>query len=151
VLLEELGRYQPELLERPRMVVGTKAEVATETYDGPVVSAATGEGIPPLLGRLSELVEDARRQVPVSEGFVVHRPVPEDVMVERGPDGAFVVRGRPAERAVAVSDLTNNEALAYVQNRLERLGVDRALARAGAKQGDVVHIGAFTFEYESQT
>jgi len=150
VLLQELGRYQPELLERPRMVVGTKAEVATETYDGPVVSAATGEGIPPLLGRLSELVEHARRQVPVSEGFVVHRPVPEDVMVERGPDGAFVVRGRPAERAVAVSDLTNNEALAYVQNRLERLGVDRALARAGAKQGDVVHIGAFTFEYESQ-
>lgn len=81
---------------------------------------------------------------------MVHRPVPEDVVVERGPDGAFVVRGRPVERAVAVSDLTNSDALAYVQHRLDRLGVDRALARAGAKQGDVVHIGGFTFEYETQ-
>ncbi len=149
VLLEELGRYQPELLERPRLVVGTKAEVATETYEGSVVSAATGEGIPPLLGRLSELVERAREQCSVSEGFVVHRPVPDDVVIERGPDGAFVVRGRPAERAVALSDLTNSDALAYVQYRLQRLGVDRALARAGAKQGDVVHVGALTFEYET--
>ncbi len=150
VLLDELGRYRPELLERPRLVVGTKADVATETYEGLVVSAATGEGIYPLLGRLSELVEHARPQRPADEGFVVHRPVPEDVVVERGPDGAFVVRGRPAERAVAVSDLTNSDALAYVQQRLDRLGVDRALARAGAKQGDVVHIGGFTFEYETQ-
>jgi len=150
VLLEELGRYRPELLERPRVVVGTKAEVATETYDGPAVSAVTGEGISPLLGRLSELVEHARRQRAVGKGFVVHRPAPEDVMVERGPDGGFVVRGRRAERAVAVSDLTGTDALAYVQNRLQRLGVDRALARAGAKQGDVVHIGSFTFEYETQ-
>ena len=68
--------------------------------------------------------------------------------VERGSDGAFVVRGRPAERAVAVSDITDAQALAYVQERLRRLGVDRALARAGAREGDLVHVGGFTFEYE---
>ena len=49
---------------------------------------------------------------------------------------------------MALSDLTNAEALAYVQHRLKSLGVDRALARAGAREGDVVHIGGFTFEYE---
>ncbi|MFP5375328.1 MAG: Obg family GTPase CgtA, partial [Acidimicrobiia bacterium] len=55
---------------------------------------------------------------------------------------------RRAERAVAVDDITNAEALDYVQHRLKRLGVDRALARAGARSGEAVHIGGFTFEYE---
>jgi GTP-binding protein len=59
-----------------------------------------------------------------------------------------VVRGRPAERAVALSDLTDAQALAYAQRRLHHLGVDRALARAGARQGDLVRIGGFTFEFE---
>jgi len=151
VLLQELGRYQPDLLERPRVVVGTKAEVATEAFAGARISAATGEGVASLLGRLSELVRQARLQQPVSEGFELHRPVPEDVIVERAGDGAFVVHGRAARRAVAVSDLTNTDALAYVHHRLQRLGVDRALARAGAKQGDAVRVGDMTFEYEAPT
>jgi GTPase len=49
---------------------------------------------------------------------------------------------------VAVNDLTNPQALEYVQARLRRLGVDRALARAGAREGDLVTVGAFTFEYQ---
>lgn len=151
VLLEELGRHRPELLERSRLVVGTKADAATYGFDGLTVSAVTGEGLRPLLGRLADLVDQAREVRPSTEGFVVHRPVPEDVVVERGPDGAFLVRGRRAERAVAVSDLTSADALAYVQHRLQRMGVDRALARAGARQGDVVHIGGFTFEYETDS
>ncbi|MDP8992331.1 MAG: GTPase ObgE [Actinomycetota bacterium] len=150
VLLLELGRYQPALLERPRIVVGTKADVAAHSWDGPRVSAVTGEGLRPLLGRVADVVEEARRQQPARVGFVVHRPEAEGVVVARGPDGGFVVRGRAAERAVAVSDLTNAEALAHVQHRLKRLGVDRALARAGARSGDVVRVGRLTFEYEAE-
>ena len=57
--------------------------------------------------------------------------------------------GREALRAVALSDLTNPEALEVARERLARLGVDRALARAGARTGDVVHIGDFAFDYSS--
>jgi GTP-binding protein len=152
VLLHELGSYRPELLERPRVVVGSKADAADPEsgFTGDRISAITGEGLPALTGRLATVVAEARQQVPRAEGFVIHRPEPEGVLVERGDDGAWVVRGRPAERAVAVSDLTNADALAYVQNRLKRLGVDRALMRAGAREGDLVHIGGFTFEYEEE-
>src|SRR5438445_7110050 len=70
VLIAELGRYRPELLERPRLVVGTKADVAVdETWAGPRLSAVTGEGIRPLLGRLADLVAEARAAQPVSGGF----------------------------------------------------------------------------------
>jgi GTP-binding protein len=156
VLLDELGRYRPELLDRPRLVVGSKADVAdldavpSEERPAVCISAVTGEGITPLVGRLADLVDEARAAQPVlAEAFVVHRPEPEGVAVEREPDGSFRVRGRPAERAVAMTDLTNAQALAYVQQRLRRLGVDRALERAGVRDGDVVHVGGLTFEYQS--
>ena len=60
-----------------------------------------------------------------------------------------MVLGRSALRAVALSDLTDDQAVAYVQERLRRLGVERALVRAGARDGDVVHLGKLTFTYQS--
>jgi GTP-binding protein len=154
VLLEELGRYQPELLRRPRLVLGTKADVAAFAYGGMRISAVTGEGVPELLRQMARLVAEARAQEPAAgavagggPAFVLHRPAPHGFVVERDPSGTLVVVGRAAERAVAVSDLTDAQALAYVQNRLRKLGVDRALARAGARDGDLVRIGSFSFEY----
>jgi len=151
ILLQELGRFSSELLERPRLDVGTKADVAAADaeWDGLRISAVTGDGLSPLLHRLVALVEEQRSEGPVTQAFVVHRPEPEGVSVRRAMDGALVVTGRAAERAVAVSDLTNAQALAYVQDRLKRLGVDRALAAAGAREGDLVRIGKLSFEYES--
>ena len=68
--------------------------------------------------------------------------------IEREDDGSFRVIGRQAERAVALSDLTNADALEYAQHRLRKVGVDRALVRAGAQEGDTVRIGAVAFDYE---
>jgi GTPase len=82
-----------------------------------------------------------------ARSYVIHRPVAEGVEVTRRDDGSFVVGGRPALRAVALSDLTEDDALDYVQNRLRRLGVERALVRAGIRDGDVVHLGALSFTY----
>jgi GTP-binding protein len=149
ILVEELGRYEPALLRRPRLVVGSKADAAQGVdWPGERISAVTGEGLPPLLRRMAALVSEARAAAPVGAGFVIHRPEPDGVAVVRDVNGAFRVHGRPAERAVALSDLTDAQALSYAQNRLRRLGVDRALARAGAREGDLVRIGGFVFEYE---
>jgi GTP-binding protein len=152
ILLTELRRYRAELCDRPRLVVGSKADVALPAFagfEGLRISAVTGEGIAELLGRLARMVTEARAAEPaVPREPVVLRPAPEGFSVERAPDGAFVVSGRAAERAVAVNDLTNPEALAYVQGRLRRMGLDRALARAGARPGDTVHVGGLTFEYQ---
>ena len=44
-------------------------------------------------------------------------------------------------------DVDPRSALAYIDHRLGRLGVPKLLARAGAKEGDVVWIGDFSFDY----
>ena len=157
ILLRELEAYRPELLERPRLTLGTKADVAVAAAATPTpaegeplltMSAVTGQGVQDVLYRLADLVAEAREAEPEPEGFVVIRPEVQGVTVTREGEHEFRIAGRQAERAVALSDVTDRQALAYIDDRMKRLGVDRALARAGAQPGDVVHIGAFSFEYE---
>ena len=151
--LRHIERYQPELLERPRVLAGSRADLASgsslEDFDGPMVSAVTGAGVPQLLGLVRSAVETARAEEPEPEGFVTLRPLQEGVRITRHDDGSFEVLGREALRAVGLSDLTNPEALDVARERLARLGVERALARAGAGNGDTVHIGDLSFDYES--
>jgi GTPase len=147
VLLSELERYRPELLERPRLVVGSKADVANATFDGMCISAVTHAGLDEFLGTLATLVEAARDVVPEAEGFVVLRPEEDGFSVVRDEDGVWRVAGRAAERVVAMADLTNPEALAYVHERFRRMGVERALAKAGVRNGDYVRIGVAELEY----
>ena len=176
VLLQELGQYRPELLDRPRIVIGSKGDLApadelvaptppdpddydddrrapvATTRDGVdldvVISAVTGEGVARTSGLMADSVRYVRAEEPEPEAFIVHRPVPEGIKIERSDDGGFRVIGRQAARAVALSDLTNLEALDHAHARLKKLGVDQALARAGAREGDLVHIGGLTFTYD---
>jgi GTP-binding protein len=147
VLVDELARYRPDLLERPRLVVGSKADVAMVPFDGMKISAVTRDGLPQFLGTLATMVEAARASEPVDEGFVVLRPKESGFAIVRDDDGAYRVTGRAAERVVAMADLTNPEAVAYVQDRFRKMGVERALARAGAHEGDTVRIGPIELEY----
>jgi len=190
VLLGELEAYQPDLLHRPRMVIGSRSDLApiddedidwaeleaatapdaggpngdggevpdtggavdaSSSAGGEValdmrVSAVVGTGVEELKGRLADAVRGARAELPEPTQFVVHRPVQQGYDVVREGD-RWIVEGREAVRAVALSDLTRPDALAEAHRRLRKLGVDRALARAGVQPGDTVQIGGLAFQY----
>ncbi len=107
----------------------------------------THDGLDRFLGETARLVEEARSAEPSPEHFVVLRPEAAGFAWSATPTARGGCVGRSAERVVAMADLTNAEALGYVQYRLRRLGVDRALARAGAREGDPVRIGPMELEY----
>lgn len=148
VLLAELQAYRPELLERPRVTVATKADMAAFPWDGMSISAITHQGVRELVGRWASLVAEARAAQPTAPGLVIIRPVADGARVERVGDREFRLIGRQVERVVALNDVTTPEALAYIDHQLERLGVPKMLARAGAAAGDVVWIADFSFEYQ---
>jgi GTP-binding protein len=77
----------------------------------------------------------------------VYRPAGEDgYSVEREPDGGFRVHGRGVELLFSRHDLANEEALAYLEQRLVEMGVVAELRRAGFQPGDEVRIGQQEFE-----
>ncbi len=151
ILVRELGRFRPDLLDRPRLVIESRSDLVDGSA-GPrlAVSAVTGQGIPELIEAMAMLVAEAREvDATVSTEMPVIRPDVPGVWVDRADDGAFVVHGRAAQRAVALSDLTDADAQIYMRAQLAKVGVDRALARAGAAPGDTVRIGQLEFDYEA--
>lgn len=149
ILEGEIERYSSELASRPRLVVINKADLGLEPVgisDALAVSAVTGDGLDQMLHRAGDLVDLAERAAPDRKGFILHRPLGPGFKVVR-EGGAWRVSGRSAERAVRFADLTTGEAADLAARRLGSLGVDQALADAGAMPGDEVRIGDLSFEY----
>jgi GTP-binding protein len=151
ILRHEIEAYSPEIAAQPSIVLMNKADlggVEEETADlgARPISALTGQGMREALHAIADLVDQAHRDAPERKGYVLHRPLGPTFTVRR-EDDAWRVEGLAAERAVAFADLTLPEAADMAAWRLNRLGVDRALAEAGAAEGDEVRIGDISFEF----
>jgi GTP-binding protein len=147
------------LSQRPKLVVLNKIDVpeARDLADlvrpelearGLLVyeaSAATTEGLRELGFAMAGLVAQARAAQPEPEPTrVVIRPAAvsgPEFEVRKTPEGAYFIRGDKPRRWVRQTDFSNEEAVGYLADRLARLGVEEALAAAGAQPGDEVLIG----------
>jgi GTP-binding protein len=111
------------------------------------VSAATTEGLRELKFAMAGIVEQARADAPDPEAVrvVIRPPAAKEVGFEvvRTGDGSYLIRGEKPYRWVNQTDFTNDEAIGYLADRLARLGVEEALAKAGAEAGDTVLIGDY--------
>ena len=158
--------------ERPRIVALNKIDVPEarelagmvrpeiEARGLPVyeVSAATTEGLRELGFAMAEIVAAARAAAPAAEPvrIVIRPPAVKDDAYEviRTDDGAYLIRGDKPSRWVAQTDFANDEAVGYLADRLARLGVEEALAKAGAEAGDTVLIGdlddAVVFDWDPE-
>jgi GTP-binding protein len=158
VIEAELEAYG-KLDGRPRMVVLNKADVPDARDLADIVrpdfeerglqvftvSAATHEGLRELTFAMGEWVAAARRNRPVEEPTrLVIRPRQlgdTGFKVRKVNDDLFQVTGEKPERWIRQTDFTNDEAVGYLADRLERLGVEEELVKAGAKPGAEVVIG----------
>ncbi|MEV7970266.1 GTPase ObgE [Sphaerisporangium sp. NPDC088356] len=164
VIEAELAAYG-ELDDRPRLAVLNKADVpeARELADmvRPMleekglrvftISAATHEGLRELSFAVAEMVSAARAAKPIEEPTrLVIRPKQfgdAGFTVKRINDDTFQVTGEKPERWIKQTDFTNDEAVGYLADRLERLGIEKALSEAGAKAGAEVVIGSMEGGY----
>jgi len=163
IIENELSRYGG-LEDRPRLVALNKvdvpdgreiADMVTEDLrerglEVVPVSAASGEGLRQLTFAMARVVEAARRERPLAEATrIVIRPPSadggDDFSVEEtdDPSGerAWRVRGLKPERWVRQTDFSNDEAVGFLADRLNRLGVETRLVAMGAVEGDTVLIG----------
>ncbi|GEP36785.1 GTPase Obg [Nocardioides psychrotolerans] len=159
IMENELSRYGG-LEDRPRLVALNKIDVpdGRDISDITIddlrdrglrvfpVSAASGEGMRELTFAMAEIVRAARveREVVASQRIVLRPPnadSDEDFTVQESPDG-WRVKGTKPERWVRQTDFSNDEAVGFLADRLNRLGVETKLVRLGAVQGDTVIIGS---------
>ncbi|WP_043264319.1 GTPase ObgE [Streptomyces sp. CT34] len=169
VIEAELAQYGG-LGDRPRVVVLNKVDIPdgkdladmirpdleARGYRVFEVSAVAHQGLKELSYALADIVARARAAKPVQEATrIVIRPKAVDdagFTVTQEGDGFFRVRGEKPERWVRQTDFNNDEAVGYLADRLNRLGVEEALLKAGARALDGVAIGpednAVVFDWE---
>lgn len=165
----ELAAHAEELALRPQVIVGNKidAEGAREASDALAawaeehgrpyfaVSAVTGEGLEPMMLAVGEAVREMRSaahrdEQPYQAVYVYSPPEDEDLAIERTAPGQFTVHGKHIERMVIMTEMGNDEAVAHLQRRLRRAGVEVALQKAGAVDGDTITIGPVSFDFDSE-
>ena len=122
------------------------------------ISALTGAGVDSLKAAIASKVHRLReeaREIASAEiqydHIWEHKREERDrrfIVVKEG-EGVFRVTGGQVERMVVQTDWENEEAITFLQHRMKRLGVDEALLRAGAVDGDEIRIVGRSFEYES--
>ena len=163
-----------DLRERPRIVVLNKVDVpeAKELaeflradieaqFGWPVylTSTATREGLDELKWALWEVVKESRpkrastakaQQPEVIRPQDANRSRNTGIRVERDPmyPQGWLVTGEKAERWIRQTDFENDEAVGYLSDRLEKAGVEDALRKIGAQEGDTVTIGDISFDWE---
>jgi GTPase len=174
VISRELAAYEAatgaNLRDRPRIVAFNKVDVpaareravaaadelAARGYPVCLVSAATREGLRELAFTMAAAIAEARQALPPPQPTrLVIRPAPvagPDFEVVRSGENRFLIRGEKPRRWILQTDFSNDEAVGYLADRLARLGIEDALAGAGALPGAEVLIGeednAFVFDWD---
>ncbi|MFZ7945540.1 GTPase ObgE [Neobacillus sp. 19] len=164
----ELKEYNLRLTERPQVIVANKMDMpeAEENLkkfkeqleeDYPIfpISAVSRKGLRELLFAVADKLEETpefpleheEEESSVNRVLYKHEADPENFTITRDPDGSFVLSGEKLERLFKMTDFSREESVRRFSRQLRGLGVDDALRQRGAKDGDVVKLLEFEFEF----
>jgi GTP-binding protein len=156
----ELEAYEPEMLEEPMLVALNKIDIPEAADRLPAltktlqergyrvfpISAATGEGVAPLMNAVAETLREVReREVEVEKPQERRRYTLENAderawSAERLSRHHFAVTGVGVERFTHMTDFSREEGIERYQHFLESSGISAELDSLGIEEGDVVHI-----------
>ena len=171
IINRELEAYAPELSWRPMVVLANKCDMPnTEEKveelrrmaeaDGHqffAISTVTGQNLDELVVWCASTVAELRQELALTEPTEdrsefwesLRKRRDNHLTIEREERHVWRVSGTAIERTVIQTDWDNDEAVAYLQHRFDRIGLDDQLIKAGARNGDEIRILGFAFSFEA--
>ncbi|ODG90300.1 GTPase ObgE [Gottfriedia luciferensis] len=164
---QELKEYNLRLTERPQVVVANKMDipeaeenlikfkeqVGDEVQIFPI-SAVTRQGLRDLLFTVADLVEttpefplhDEEEDKPLRVLYKYQKEEPT-FEITRESDGTFVIKGEELEKLFKMTNFEREESIRRFARQMRGMGIDEALRQRGAKNGDIVKISEYEFEF----
>ncbi|MGI6710018.1 MAG: GTPase ObgE [Bacilli bacterium] len=163
VINKELEKFNPKLLERPMLVVLNKIDIISnrdiiekmkEVIDRPIIeiSAYTRENLDKLLYKVADLLETSSittfEDKTITE-FVEYKYEKEEekFVIKKDSDGVYNVEGAVVKKIFERTDFSNETNAKIFARKLRTMGVDAELRKLGVKNGDVVRIFGYEFEF----
>ena len=160
---EELKNYSEKLSKRKQIIVANKIDImqdetgykelealakkeGLEIYK---ISGATGEGITKLLDRVVEVLKTLPKEelVEVEERVLYTLEEDKDEFTVKKENDEFIIEGKAINRLMGRINIDDNESMYYFQKSLKNLGIEDELKRQGIKEGDIVKVLNWTFEW----
>ena len=162
IINEELKQYSEKLAERKQIIVASKADVINEELYKELdnlakeknleifkISSSTGEGVEELLNYVSKILKTLPKEelYDVEEKIVYTLEDDKDEFTITRNQNQFEVKGEAAERLIRRINIDDNESMYYLHKNLVKLGIEAALKKQGIKEGDIVKISNYEFEW----
>jgi GTP-binding protein len=159
VVRDEMSAFGHGLVEKPWVAALNKIDLpgsaeraadagrqlkGVETY---AISAQTGEGTDRLVEALFDRVRKIRSERQTGEEVVIRPKPAKAFVVRKSGDGAYIVTGDQPKHVLQKLPMDSDEARIEAERRLRRMGVVRALERAGVRSGDLVRFGDIEIEW----
>lgn len=158
---EELLQYDKQLTEKQQLIVANKmdmpeAEENLKRFKDKLaddlqiypISSLTKKGLTVLLYGIADALEKIPKATVIEEQVVIQpKETKISFTVSRDDDGAFILSGARIEKMFKMTDFSSDEGIQRFARQLRHLGVDDALRKRGAKDGDIVRLLDFEFEF----
>ena len=170
----ELESYNLRLMERPQIIVANKMDMPEsaanlEAFKAKLaqeygefdelpmifpISSVTHQGLDNLMEATAELLDQTddfllydETDMAQDEAYYGFNPDERPFEISRADDASWVLSGEKLEKLFVMTNLERDESLMKFARQLRGMGVDEALRQRGAKDGDIVRIGNFEFEF----
>ncbi|MBR2500494.1 MAG: GTPase ObgE, partial [Clostridia bacterium] len=162
IINEEMKKFNPELSERPQIVVANKTDIITDNemyenfceeikkrgYELFTISAAANKGVKELIKYVGGILKTLPiPEVTVYEDTFSNTVLSDDEITVRREKGAFIVEGKRVERIIDSTNFDDYESLQFFQRSLREIGVIDMLLKAGINEGDLVKLYEIEFEF----
>ena len=159
----ELKGYSEKLSNKLQIIAANKSDVLQDDenferlkkvasekgYEIYKISAVTGAGLKELFNRVAEVLNTIPKvELEEVDKTVYYTLEEEEGWTIRREGNAFVVEGKEVETLMRRINFSDYESLSYFHLMLKKMGIDTELRRKGIKEGDIVKIFDWEFEYE---
>ncbi|ASN05112.1 GTPase ObgE [Virgibacillus necropolis] len=162
---QELKEYDVKLSDRPQIIAANKMDMPNaeenlelfkekinNTYPIYSISAVTKDGLRDILFAIADRLDEIPKTSTTIEDKnekVVYRYQKEEepFTISRDPDGAYVLEGMKIEKLFKMTDFNRDEAIQRFSRQMRGMGVDEALRKRGAKDGDTIRLSEYEFEF----
>ena len=164
----ELKEYSKKLASRTQIIIASKADLLTDNNENYKrleevakknkqkifkISSSTGEGIDELMKYISSTLKILPKESLIDEDnsekeklYTLDNSKNEFKVEKQGK--VFVVTGEAVDRIIRRVNITDYESLYYLHKKLDEIGLNKELKKAGVKDGDTVKIGNYEMEWE---
>lgn len=162
IIRKELENFSPKLLNKQEIIIANKTDLPNakenlEIFKKKVnkdvygISALNNQNLDTIINILAQLVKDTKEEIlydeDIQESHVLYKFKKEKPFTIIKENNSFIIKGEQVEKIFKMINFNTEESISRFAKKLRKMGVDEELEKLGVKEGDIIKILDYEFEY----